>query len=390
MWPSVRTPSSEKIQAEQAAAPVTLEQLRSDDRLGLLVLRALVTERLSHQDAAGASIYSRQLTANGHATLADQLQALEILQQLKSDELDSRLQTLQQQVATNAAAITELSAWMQGHGLVAENLDWLTGLPVPLLEQRPIKVALAEGYLKSGHWKELRDLAIRGNWGDLEYLRFALAFRAWSQLGVAGEASGSWSSALAETAGHREAMNQLLRLAESWQLKREREELLLQMVLAYPKEHALKQELETEDFNSGNTLGLHELYAGLHAKFPNDSACKNDLAATDLLLKTDLPKACQLAAEDYAENPTNATAASTYAFALHVQGHDRQGLAVLQQLPPAELAQPSVALYYGVLLAATDKTDQARPWLEIAQTKGHLLPEEQELLAAARGRGEGR
>jgi hypothetical protein len=27
------------------------------------------------------------------------------------------------------------------------------------------------------------------------------------------------------------------------------------------------------------------------------------------------------------------------------------------------------------------------PWLQIAQTKGHLLPEEQELLSAALGKG---
>jgi hypothetical protein len=61
---------------------------------------------------------------------------------------------------------------------------------------------------------------------------------------------------------------------------------------------------------------------------------------------------------------------------------------VLQKLQPAELAQPSVALYYGVLLAATGKPDQAMPWLQIAQTKGHLLPEEKELLAIAMGKGQ--
>ena len=369
--------------ADQGESRATLEKLTADDRLGLLVLRALVADRLFHEDAAAASIYSRQLVANGHATLADQLQQLGILQRLKSPELNQRLQTVQQQVATNTAAIAELSAWMQGHGLTAENLDWLTGLPIRMMEQRPVQIALAQGYLQSGRWKELRDLATQGNWGDLEFFRFALVFRAWSELGVAGEAAGSWNAAMAEAAGRREAMNQLLQLAETWQLKQERVDLLLQMVLASPGDQALLQALESLDFNSGNTRGLHELYAGLHAKFPADTAYKNDLAATDLLLKTDLPKAFQLASEAYAENPTNANEASTYAFALHVKGWDKQGLAVLQQLPPAKLAEPSVALYYGVLLAAAGKADAARPWLEIARTKGHLLPEEQALLSAA-------
>ena len=161
---------------------------------------------------------------------------------------------------------------------------------------------------------------------------------------------------------------------------------MLQMVLESRGDQALRRELESSDFNSGNTRGLHELYTGLNAKFPKNTDYKNDLAATALLLKTDLPKAFELASEAYAENPTNATEASTYAFALHLKGWDKQGLAVLQQLPPAELAHPSVALYYGVLLAATGKADEARPWLEIARTKGRLLPEEQALLSAALGK----
>lgn len=373
-------------QANQGESRATLEKLRTDDRLGLLALRALVTDRLFHEDAAGAGAYSRQLVANEHATLADRLQHLGILQRLKSAELNQYLQTVQRQVGTNTDAIAELSAWMQGHGLTAENLDWLTGLPVRMLEQRPVQVSLAEGYLQSGRWKELRDLATQGHWGDLEFFRFALVFRAWSELGVAGQAAGNWSAAMGEAAGRREAMNQLLRLAKSWRLKEEREALMLQMVLESPGDQALRRELESSDFNSGNTRGLHELYTGLNAKFPKNTDYKNDLAATALLLKTDLPKAFELASEAYAENPTNATEASTYAFALHLKGWDKQGLAVLQQLPPAELAHPSVALYYGVLLAATGKADEARPWLEIARTKGRLLPEEQALLSAALGK----
>jgi hypothetical protein len=71
---------------------------------------------------------------------------------------------------------------------------------------------------------------------------------------------------------------------------------------------------------------------------------------------------------------------STYAYALHLQGHDPEGLAVLQKLKPAQLAQPSAALYYGLLLSATGKTGDAAPYFQIAKTQGHLLPEEKDLL----------
>jgi len=317
--------------------------------------------------------------------LDDRLQNLGVLRQLKSDEFNNRLQAVQQEVATNALAVAEVSGWMQANGLVAESLDWLTGLPIPMLDQRPVQMALAQGYLQSSNWKGLRDIASQGNWGDLEYLRFVMNFRALSELGLMGEAASNWNAAMASASRRREVLMQLLQLLESWQLEAEREDLLLHIVQQYPKEQWAQKELEILDFKSGNTLGLHQLYAVLNDQFPTNTEFKNNLAATALLLKIDVAKARQRAAETYAGEPGNPFVASTYAFALHLQGRDKQGLAVLEKLTPTDLAQPSVALYYGVLLAATGKLDEARPWLQIAQTKGHLLPEEQALLSATLG-----
>ena len=373
-------------QTEQAQSRATLEQLRTDDSVGLLALRVLVADRMLHQDAPAAMAYARQLVANPHATLEDQLQNLGVLRLLKGDEFNARLLAVQQLVATNAPAVAAVSAWMQANGLVAESLDWLTGLSIPMMDQRPVQMALAQGYLQSRNWKALRDVTSQGNWDALEYLRLALNFRAWTQLGAAGVAASSWNAALAEAASHREALSQLLQLAQGWQLEGKQEDVLLQIVQDFPEEHWAQKELEFLDFKTGNTLGLHQLYALMNQRFPAETIYQNNLAATALLLKADLHQASRLAAETYASHPGDPVVASTYAFALHLRGWDKQGLAVLQKFTPAELAQPSVALYYGVLLAATGKPDEARPWLQIAQAKGHLLPEEQQLLATALGK----
>jgi len=98
------------------------------------------------------------------------------------------------------------------------------------------------------------------------------------------------------------------------------------------------------------------------------------------LLKTNLTQACLWAAEAYAQAPTNADVVSTYAYALHLRGRDQDGLAALQKLNPSQLAQPSAALYYGLLLSATGKAGEAAPYLQIARTQGQLLPEEKRLL----------
>ena len=99
------------------------------------------------------------------------------------------------------------------------------------------------------------------------------------------------------------------------------------------------------------------------------------------MLKTNLTQACQWAAEAYAQAPTNADVVCTYAYALHLQGRNQEGLAAFQKLEPSQLKKPSMALYYGVLLSATGKAGEAAPYLQLARTRGQLLPEEKQLLA---------
>ena len=375
-------------QTEQTEARLNLEKMRSDENLGLMALRVLAADRLLHGDAAAARTYSRQLAASPRASLADQLLNLEVLRQLESDDFKDRLGIVQQQVETNATAAAQVAGWMQANGLVTESLDWLTGLANSLLDQQPVQMALAQGYLQTSQWTKLLNIAGQGNWRELDYFRLALVYRAWSELSASRAADANWSAALADAAGNREALNQLLQLAQSWQLPEKEEAVLLEMVQEFPKEPQPRRELGRRYFNGGNTLGLHALYAILTAQFPDNPDYKNNLAFTSLLLKTDVPKARQWAADLYAKNPNNPILASTYAFALHLQGRDKQGLAVLEKLPPAELAQPSVALYYGLLLAEVGKTNEARPWLQIARTNSTLLPEEKELLSTALGKVE--
>jgi hypothetical protein len=383
---TVRLASTNETEAAQGRAE--LEKFLTDPNLKLSALRSLVADRLAHKDFAAANSFSTQLLANTEANLGDHLQQLGILLQLKSADFNDSLATLQHDAATNALTAAQVAAWMQSNGLVRESLEWLTGLPNPLLDQRPVQMALAQGYLQTSQWTKLLNTVSQSNWLDLEFLRLALVYRAWSQLGSGGLADTSWNAALGAAAGHPAALTQLLQLAGGWRLPQKQEAVLFQMVQDFPNDRAARLELERMYFNSGNTLGLHALYAVLDAKFPNDPSFENNLAATALLLNQNVEQARQRAANLHAKHPADPIVASTYAFALHLQGRDKQGLAVLQQFPPAELAQPSVALYYGVLLEAAGQTNQAAPWLKIARTNSLLLPEEKELLSAVQGKGQ--
>lgn len=368
--------------AKAAASRLVLEKLRTDGNLGAAALRALVVDRLAHQDAAAANDYSTQLLASPQATLADRLQQLGILQQLKSGAFAARLSAVQQSVATNAPAVASVAEWMQANHLLAESLSWLTGLPVSVSAQPPVRLALADGYMQSGQWQKLRDFASQGNWGDQEFVRLAIVSHAALQLDGKAAADSSWDAAVQEAGNRFGALTTLLGLAEQWKLPRERLDLLERIVGKFPRESWALQALAQSYFSAGDTAGLHQLYARLFSIFPENQSFKNNVAATALLLKTNLTQAGQWAAEVHARSPGNPDTASTYAFALHLQGRDQEGLAVMQKLTPKQLEQPSVALYYGVLLAATHNA-YATTYLQIARTKGRLLPEEKQLLAAA-------
>jgi hypothetical protein len=362
-----------------------LRQLQTDADFGLPALRALVADRLAHQDVAAAKAYSTQLLANAHSTLDDQLQELYILRQLKSSDFAGRLQAVQLQVATNAPAIAKVSAWMQANDLLADNRRWLTNLPASLQVQPPVRLVLADAYLQSNDWPTLRDFAAQGNWDEMEFLRLALVARAWSQLGVAQVADSNWSSAVNETGNRYGALTMLLGLTERWQWKREQADLLRRIIQKFPRERWAQLTLAQLYLADGDTAQLLQLYAALFAIFPDDPGIKNNLAATSLLLNTNLPQACRWAAEIYGGRTNDLIVASTYAFALHLQGRTQDGLAVMRKLDATLLQQPDAALYYGVLLAATGATNEAAPFLKIAGTKTQWLPEEKKLLSAALG-----
>ena len=362
-----------------------LENLRADANLGPPALRALVVDRIMHKDAAGAENYSTQLVASAQATVADRLQHLGILRQLKSADFSVRLQAVQQSAVTNALAVAEVAAWMQANNLLAEDLRWLTNLPAGLQSQPPVRLSLANGYLQSADWTTLRDFASKGNWEEMEFLRLALVARAWSQLDMKAMADSNWAAAVNAAGSRFGALTTLLGLTEQWKLPREREALLQRMIEKFPRERWAQHALEELYLADGSTAKLQRLYTTLFAAFPQDPGLKNNLAATSLLLKTNLPQACKWAAEVYSGKTNDLFVASTYAFALHLQGRPADGLAVLRKLDDRLLHQPDAALYYAVLLAATGATNEAAPYVKIARTKTQWLPEEKRLLAKAAG-----
>jgi hypothetical protein len=365
-----------------AESRATLESLRQSANLGAVALGWLVEDCLRRQDPAAAAAWSAQLVAHPRCTTEQRLQCLDLLWPGKGPEFMSYLESFKQRAITNVTEVRSLSTWFLQHDRAGEALRWLTNLPPAVRAQQPVPLATTEAYAALKDWSAVQDFLTGQRWADLEFMRLAFLSQASLQQ-KAISAPTLWRSAVREAGERLGALGILLSLADSWQRREDKEDLLWHVYQRHPGERWTLSELARLYESEGNTRGLNKLFGVLAELDPRDFQARNNLAATSLLLKLNLTKAYELARDLHTERPDDAIIASTYAFALHLRGSTREGLAVLQKLKPEALEDPSVAFYYGVLLSASGQPAQARKYLNLTPP-AKLLPEEKQLLDNAR------
>jgi hypothetical protein len=246
-----------------------------------------------------------------------------------------------------------------------------------------VPLALIDAYMATKNWSGLEAWLIDQKWGELEFVRLAALSRAEEQQRNNVAADAHWRLAVRQAGDHLGPLTSLLSMAGGWGREKAREDLLWQIFERFPRERWTARELERLYANKGNTRGLNKLYGAVAARDGKDFMAKNNFAATALLLHTSLPRAHEWAEEIYRSHPTEPIVASTYAWSLQMQGKTKDALAALEKLKANELQSTTVALYYGLLLSADNQTESAAKYFARVDL-AELLPEEKELLAAAR------
>jgi len=363
-----------------AMVRANLKSFLVDTNLAATAFRGLIKDSLTHGDLRTARNYSAQFLRTPQATLDDRLQNLTILKCFPDGDFGNQLKALKKTVANNLLETVQTALWMQANQLSTEAATWLAGLPANMRDQTMVKTARACALESAGDWLSLREFCKRGDWEEMNFLRLAFLARAWTQLGETPVATGNWHAAV-DSAGNRYgALIGLLELSGRWKLASERQDLLWLMLQKFPRERWISQVLEQQCFAAKDTSGLWRVFRQLSAMFPDNAGFQNDYAYTSLLLKKNLNEAESLAAKLDKQFPSNANFASTHAFALHLRGNNAEALKIMQKLKPTELAQPAIALHYGILLSGVGKKAEAQPYLTLAHNDVRLLPEEKSLL----------
>lgn len=360
-----------------------LQKFTKDPSLRRMALQNLAQAWLHSQNFDKAISTARELADDKNATFGDRMLLLDILRTAKSLEYSQQLESIKK--AANAAGpeqVQSLASWLIATGQIQPALDWLASLPAELQSKQRVSMALADLHQARGDWPSLQKLTESASWGDADFLRHAMLARACREQHQSISADSAWLAAVRATAGNPKAIAALARMASTWGWQHEEEDLLWTLVERHPGERRAPGTLKETLTKAGDTRGLNRLASVLVNQNPNNFVAKNDLAGTSLLLGVQTARAHELAREVFSKFPSNEITASTYAFSLYLQGKSPEALRAFAAVPTQALEQPSIALYYGMVLGTNSPTD-ARKYLDLA-AKGNLLREEKALLDETR------
>jgi predicted Zn-dependent protease len=362
----------------------TLNTLTADPLFRKDALRHLAMTAIKNKDFTQAEEFARQLQSTEGVAFEDRILQLSILQAAASSNFSGQLDALKAEAVKVPDQINTLASWMGSHGLAAGAMAWLASLPDKLQVLPPVRMARADILMGQRDWTGLEALLTEQNWGELDFIRLAQLARAAAEQKQGMVASSTWQAAVRAADDHLKSLTLLTRLATAWGWDREQEELLWFITQRFPAERWALQSLNQLYMASGNTRGLQKVFTTLADYNSTDVIAQNNLASVQLLLNPQSSRAYEMARTAHEKHPQIAAFTATHGYALHLQNRTAEGLKLLAALPAAELESPGIAIYYGVMLASRGETNAAKKYLDIAAA-APLLPEEKELIKAARG-----
>jgi Tfp pilus assembly protein PilF len=371
---------------EFAQGKDSLQRLAANPTNSLLrcsALRELVGEDLRTSQNDTAVALSKQLLKETNATFGDKILLLTSLYEVKSPDYKATLAGYQSESVKDPVKAYELATWLVTKEPPTQVEGWLKSLPDATRTNVQVELFTAECSTMAKDWTGVQNSLTNQNWGEVDFLRHAFLSRAYTGLGLSGTATAEWGNAKKDAAGQETSLTMLLHVAVGFGMNNEAEELLLMIVQQYSANKWAPQLLVKDYLANGRTASLLALWRQQLKTAPNDLDLKNNVANLSMLLNTPDTNPYELAKEVYQVNSTNASYATTYAFALYQQGKYDLALKTIEQLKPQELEVPETAGYYGLILKAKGDRVKARKYFDLS-TKAGVLPEERQLFDRGR------
>lgn len=359
-----------------------LLELGTHKTLGAAAFRAVIDNCEAQQEYQAALRHAQQLVALPTHKFLDEVLRLRLMRKTEDKNFATELADAEHRARDNLRHVGILLLWMSMDGLAREGLDWVLKRESKLGRSPEILPAIANCYLTLTDWSALLAITQNGNWNAVEYVRHAYRARAYKERSEISLARNEWDLATNAATRQIEALTWLAQMASAWKWGDKMEKCLWALLNEAPGSQWAIEALKKSYLEQNHTAGLRQIALHVVKTDPADENAQNDLALVSLLLNMETDRAMKIARDLYTKHPGNPAFNSTYAFALHSSGHTEDGLKVLENLSPQSLEVPTIAAYYGIMLAAYNSPDKASHFLDIGR-QGILLREEKELIANA-------
>ncbi len=368
----ILSPDPEK----SAAAHNQLERLSKVPQFRTEALRALLDNALRQNQTDAANELAQALQMSPQVTFADYLLCLELYRKLDPKKFDALLDKVKPVAAREGHDLAQLLSWMNKNGLAIAALKWSEKLPVDRTNRPPVAIAVAEALARTKNWSRLKRWSRSGSWGDDDYLR--LAYQAYavrrSRRTAESEAEfdALWNSAAAAAAAQPEHKLALARLASTWNLTPEAEQLWLNVAKVPSARREALDALYTLYRETNDLPNLRLTAERLHESSPEEVGLAANAARFALLLDHNAAASRALAKQAYEKAPNDPAAAVTYAFALYGIGRTAEGIKILETLPPDQLNDPHAAVYAALLVRRRKPTRRGQQIHRSGPQRPHL------------------
>jgi cytochrome c-type biogenesis protein CcmH/NrfG len=361
----------------------TLREMQKDPALRRDATRYLAEGALRQGDNSEALTLARELDTLPGKAYADRLVFLSALQAAHDPGFQAYLEELQTSSADDAEQTGSLMTWMNVHKLSRDAIAWSAKLAPAVIGNKLVQIALSDAFVTEKDWAGLQKLMKSGNWGTIDFLRNALSARALREAGNEPESAAQWSEAVKKVSTNSRHTLMLMETVEKWGWRAEAIDLLWLAAKDPAKSDEALGALYRYFAKNGDTENLYRVLLHRIETQPDDRKVQNNLAQLSLLLNLNIDRAQKIARELAEKEPANGAYVSTWAFALFTQGDIKKARKTIETLNDAQLHQPEIAAYYGIILAAAGEQARAVEFLDLGE-KATLLPQEKALVEKAR------
>ncbi len=365
---------------ERTTALDLLNQLRVKSTERVPAMRALLSDALRHGENAHARELALALAEEPKAPFSDKLLRLSTLRALHDPDFGIWRARLEAEAPDRPDYAYELLIWMNRNGYAKEVPALIPKIRADLVSRPPVSIAVADSYAVSQNWAELQKVLKGSKWFHMDYVRLATLAWAMDRSDDRAGAATVWKTAMTAAEGRLDRLETLARAAISWGWDSRAEEALWSITtLSVQSPTWVLQTLWTRSLKRGDTDRLRHVARLMLQANPKSVSARNNYIFLSLLKRTEEGSPHQAAETLYKENPVNPSVISTYALSLFLLGRPRAATEIMELLPAAHLREPSIAIYYGMFLAAAKRTGKAEEYLQLGE-RWPLLPEEEAIL----------